>query len=58
MELIRASIKTMQTRFGIEIEYARLTYRTGTGILGQSLPLDRLRPETLRLARAGYEAPR
>lgn len=57
MELIKASIHKMLTAYGTEIEYARLTYRAGTGILGQSVLLGRLRPETLRLARAGYEAP-
>lgn len=56
MELIKASIHTMLTAYGTEIVYARLTYRTGTGILGQSLLLGRLRAETLRRARAGYEA--
>jgi hypothetical protein len=54
MELIKASTQTMQTRFGTEIEYARLTYRTRTGIFGQSVLLCRLSSETLRLARAGY----
>ena len=54
MELIKASVQTMQTRFGTEIEYARLTYRIRTGILGQSMLLGHLSPETLRLARAGY----
>ncbi|WP_419342769.1 hypothetical protein ACM1PE_06845 [Achromobacter sp. PD1] len=54
MELIKASIHTMQTKFGTEIEYARLTYRTARGIVGQSMLLGRLSPKTLSLARAGY----
>lgn len=58
MELIEASIHTMLTVYGAEIEYARLTYRTGTGILGQSVLLGRLSAETLRLARGGYRAAR
>lgn len=43
MKLIRASIHELTTRDELKVEYARLTYRTRTGIVGQS----RLRALTL-----------
>lgn len=56
MELVQASIQKLQTETGEEVEYARLMYRTRTGVLGQSVLLGRLSAETLRLARLDYRA--
>lgn len=53
MKLIRASIHELTTRGGAKVEYARLTYRTGTGILGQSRLLADLSPALVVLARQG-----
>jgi hypothetical protein len=54
MTLIRASIHRMKTQCGTEVEYARLMYRTKSGLLGQSLLLHRLSPEQIRLARSDF----
>lgn len=53
MKLIRASIHELTTRDGLKVEYARLTYRTRTGIVGQSRLLADISQVLVALARQG-----
>lgn len=53
MKLIHASAHKMITKYGDEVEYARLCYSTSRGTLGQTFLMHRLSPELRELARSG-----
>lgn len=56
MELLRASAHKVTTSDGSQVDYARLLYRAGSCLVGQSLLMARLPPHTQQLARGANGA--